>query len=97
MAKDRKKINFKSVDELPPMAMSLKSMAANETGSWRNIRPVINYDKCINCMICWKFCPDAAIDIVNEEPVINLTFCKGCAICAEECPTDAIDMVKEGR
>ena len=97
MSKDRKKIEFNSLEQLPPMVMSLKSMAANPTGSWRNLRPVINYKECIQCMICWKFCPDAAIDIVDEKPVINLTFCKGCAICAEECPKKCIALEKEGK
>jgi 2-oxoacid:acceptor oxidoreductase delta subunit (pyruvate/2-ketoisovalerate family) len=96
--KDRKKIEFQSVADLPPMAMSLKSMAANPTGSWRNLRPVINYADCIRCFICWKYCPDVAIDLEGEDkPVINLTFCKGCGICAEECPKKCIAMTKEGK
>jgi len=97
MPKIRKKIDFKSVGDLPPMVMSLRSMAANPTGSWRNLRPVIGYKDCIQCMICWKFCPDAAIDIVDDQPVINLDFCKGCGICAEECPKKCIEMIKEGK
>jgi 2-oxoacid:acceptor oxidoreductase delta subunit (pyruvate/2-ketoisovalerate family) len=97
MPKSRKRIDFKSVRDLPPMVMSLRSMAANPTGSWRNLRPVIAYKDCIQCMICWKFCPDAAIAIVDDQPVINLDFCKGCGICAEECPKKCIGMVKEGK
>jgi pyruvate ferredoxin oxidoreductase delta subunit len=97
MPKSRSKIDFKSVRDLPPMVMSLRSMAANPTGSWRNLRPVIAQGDCIQCMICWKFCPDAAIDIVDDRPVINLDFCKGCGICAEECPKKCIGMVKEGK
>ena len=97
MPKKRTKIEFKSLSELPPMAMSLRSMAANPTGSWRNLRPVIRTHDCIQCMICWKFCPDVSIDIVDEQPVINMDFCKGCGICAEECPKKCIEMVKEGK
>jgi len=98
MAKDRMKITFKKLSELPEMVMSLKSMAANPTHSWRNLKPVIDYANCINCLICWKFCPDAAIDLEGEDkPVINLNFCKGCGICAEECPKKCIEMIKEGR
>jgi pyruvate ferredoxin oxidoreductase delta subunit len=90
MAKERKKIDFNKLDELPPMVMSLRSMAANPTGSWRNLKPVIDPSQCIQCTICWKFCPD-------DNPVINLDFCKGCGICAEECPKKCIQMVKEGK
>ncbi len=98
MPKKRSKLDFTGIGELPPMAMSLRSMAANPTGSWRNLRPVINYAECICCLICWKFCPDAAIDLEGEDkPLVNLDFCKGCGICAEECPKKCIAMVKEGK
>ena len=36
------------------------STALEETGSWRTFRPVIRYEKCIRCMICWNFCPEPA-------------------------------------
>jgi len=92
---EEKEIRFKSVKDMPPMAMSLGTMRINKTGTWRNIKPVIDYDKCIKCMFCWKFCPDASVDIKDELPVINYDYCKGCGICAAECPAQAIEMVKE--
>lgn len=67
----------------------------NKTGSWRTVRPIVNKDKCINCGICWKFCPDVAIFVEEEGAVVDFDFCKGCGICAEECPVDAIEMDKE--
>ena len=69
----------------------------NKTGGWRTLRPVIDYDKCIRCWICWKFCPDVAIAIneIENRPEINYDYCKGCGICAKECPKDAISMEKE--
>ncbi|MBE3129528.1 MAG: 4Fe-4S binding protein, partial [Acidobacteria bacterium] len=51
--------------------------------------------KCIQCGICWKFCPDVSIDIVDNWPVVDYVYCKGCGICAEECPTKCIVMVEE--
>ncbi|MCL4334308.1 MAG: 4Fe-4S binding protein [Candidatus Thermoplasmatota archaeon] len=80
-----------------------------EMSSWRTSRPVIEYSKCTRCSICWKFCPDVAIDLVDdpeiespnerfkslEAPKINLNYCKGCGICATECPFGAIEMVRE--
>ncbi|MCL4326091.1 MAG: 4Fe-4S binding protein [Candidatus Thermoplasmatota archaeon] len=82
---------------------------ANETGSWRSMKPVIDYSKCIRCDICWTYCPDIAIDKVDgtsysapysqlkkkKVPKINYTFCKGCGICVNECVSKAIDMIRE--
>lgn len=89
------KIVFTSVDEMPIMAMSTGSQSHNLTGAWRNIKPVINLEGCIRCGICWKFCPEPSIEIVDEYPVIDYDYCKGCGICAEECPTKCIVMVEE--
>ena len=93
--KNEKIIKFKKASDLPPGAISLADMRFNKTGKWRSVRPVIDYAKCISCMICWKFCPDVAIKIVNGKPRIDLDYCKGCKICIEECPTKAIKTEKE--
>lgn len=93
--KKAEKIIFKSEKEMPITPMSLGSMAFNLTGAWRNIRPVIDLDNCLQCGICWKFCPDAAILIENEFPVIDYDYCKGCGLCAEECPAKCITMEEE--
>ena len=93
--KESQKIVFASAEDVPLMPMSLGSMLFNKTGSWRNIRPEINLVDCIQCGICWKFCPDMSIAIENEFPVFDYDFCKGCGICAEECPTKCIVMVEE--
>ncbi len=83
--------------------------SSKELSSWRTSRPVIDYSKCTRCAICWKFCPDVAIDLspdpslsapndrfkALEAPRIDYDHCKGCGICAEECPFDAIAMVEE--
>ena len=92
---DDKKVKFTGVNDIPICAMSLGTMRVNKTGTWRNIKPIIDYEKCTLCMFCWKFCPDAAVDIIDEKPIINYEFCKGCGICAVECNFDAIEMIKE--
>lgn len=69
-----------------------------KTGFWRTQRPVVTYEKCIKCRLCWLYCPDSVID-VTEDPkkfvVINYDYCKGCGICANVCPAKAITMVSE--
>jgi len=67
-----------------------------KTGSWRAKKPVLDKEKCINCFICWIYCPDGSIVVENEEVKgINYDYCKGCGICANECPKNAINMEEE--
>ena len=54
------KVVFESERDCPLMAVSLYDMSYNKTGSWRNVRPVIDLSKCIYCTNCWKFCPEPA-------------------------------------
>lgn len=94
-SKTIKLIKFKKESDLPPAAISLADTRYNKTGKWRSIKPTIDYNKCTSCMICWKFCPDVAIKIVDGKPHIELDYCKGCAICIEECPLKAIKVEEE--
>ncbi len=50
-------------------------------------KPLFNEETCINCFLCWVFCPDNAIIVENEKiNGINYDYCKGCGICVNECP-----------
>jgi pyruvate ferredoxin oxidoreductase delta subunit len=68
-----------------------------KTGDWRAFRPIIDQDKCINCLLCWIFCPDAAIIRKEKTVDVDYDYCKGCGICANECPVNAITMEEEKR
>jgi len=103
--KTEKQIVFDKVKDTPSLAVSLYTMDYNKTGSWRNVRPVIDYEKCTGCMTCWKFCPEPAIAAEKYEedgkekykPVIDYEYCKGCGICWVECPVEgAIYTEEEG-
>ncbi len=86
----------KSYEEITITPISDTPSTMNITGLWRVVRPVVDKEKCKKCTICWKFCPDAAITLVDGEPIVDLRYCKGCGICAFECPSKCIIMVKEG-
>jgi 2-oxoacid:acceptor oxidoreductase gamma subunit (pyruvate/2-ketoisovalerate family)/2-oxoacid:acceptor oxidoreductase delta subunit (pyruvate/2-ketoisovalerate family) len=67
----------------------------NSRADWRTFRPVVDVAKCTGCQICWTYCPEHCISMVDRKSMINYVYCKGCGICAEECPTKAITMVME--
>jgi 2-oxoacid:acceptor oxidoreductase delta subunit (pyruvate/2-ketoisovalerate family) len=67
------------------------------TGGWRTgLRPEIDLAKCVDCLLCWLYCPDSAVALDGEAFAgFDYDHCKGCEICAEVCPTGAIEMVSE--
>lgn len=55
------------------------------------IRPVINNDKCIKCLLCVKICPKKCISNDNDTyPAVNYKSCIQCFCCSEVCPNNAI-------
>lgn len=76
---------------------------AGKTGDWRDLKPIIDYGKCIpvvkdkpSCFLCWLYCPEGVVSS-SSPPRIDYDYCKGCGICAEECPAKAITMVEESK
>jgi len=67
------------------------------TGGWRTgSRPEVDLSLCVNCLLCWLYCPDSAVLVEDTTFAgFDLDVCKGCEICAEMCPTRAITMVEE--
>jgi 2-oxoacid:acceptor oxidoreductase delta subunit (pyruvate/2-ketoisovalerate family) len=70
-----------------------------ETGGWRTgLKPEVELARCVNCLLCWIYCPDSAVRLDGTSfDGFDLAHCKGCEICAEICPVDAIAMVPEER
>lgn len=67
------------------------------TGEWRTVTPVIDFDKCKQCLLCAPVCPDSSIPVKDGKRLdFDYDHCKGCGICSKACPFGAITM-KEGR
>ena len=71
--------------------------ARPRTGGWRTgVKPEVDLEKCVNCLLCWIYCPDSAVELDGTTfSGFDLTYCKGCEICAEVCPVDVVTMVPE--
>jgi 2-oxoacid:acceptor oxidoreductase delta subunit (pyruvate/2-ketoisovalerate family) len=67
------------------------------TGGWRTgTKPEVDLSRCVNCLLCWIYCPDSAVLLEGEAFAgFDLDHCKGCEICAAACPTGAIAMVDD--
>lgn len=66
------------------------------TGAWRTNTPVMDPEKCRQCLLCVPYCPDSSLPVSGGVLTgIDYEHCKGCGICAEVCPFGAITM-KEG-
>ncbi len=63
----------------------------------RTQRPVVNFDTCIKCTMCWLDCPDECFEVTPEGHYeVVYEACIGCGICAQVCPVkDCIVMVDE--
>jgi 2-oxoacid:acceptor oxidoreductase delta subunit (pyruvate/2-ketoisovalerate family) len=84
--------------ELPAGGMVSPATAPQPTtGGWRTgVRPEVELSACVNCLLCWLYCPDSAVKLVGTDfSGFDLDYCKGCELCAEVCPTGAISMVEE--
>ena len=65
--------------------------------STRSMRPVINFDTCTKCTLCWLQCPDTCFDITPEGLYdANMEACCGCGVCEAVCPVEnCVTMVNE--
>lgn len=80
---------------LPQEIVSDRSMAENLTGNWRSLKPAIEASRCTGCLICWKYCPEACVELTDKVPRIDFHYCKGCGICVQECPAHCIALEPE--
>jgi 2-oxoacid:acceptor oxidoreductase delta subunit (pyruvate/2-ketoisovalerate family) len=85
-------------NELRPGGVVVRDEAKQPlTGGWRTgTKPVADLELCVDCLLCWIYCPDSAVLLDGEAfGGFALDYCKGCELCAAVCPTDAIEMVPD--
>jgi pyruvate ferredoxin oxidoreductase delta subunit len=65
----------------------------------RTMRPVVDFDTCIKCTLCWLQCPDSCFDVTPEGLYdANMEACCGCGVCEAVCPVEkCVTMVNEAQ
>ena len=65
--------------------------------STRTMRPVVDFETCIKCTLCWLQCPDSCFDVTPDGLYdVNMQSCCGCGVCEAVCPVPGcVTMVNE--
>lgn len=90
--REKKQFGF---EDIPENTAFEAGYLVSVNSGWRNVRPVVNTEKCVGCMQCYLYCPDGVISIEDKKAVIDYDFCKGCGICNKICKLNAIRMEAE--
>ena len=66
-------------------------------GTTKTQRPVVRFDLCTHCTLCWLECPDECFDQTADGLYdVTYEYCVGCGKCAQICPVnECIVMVDE--
>src|SRR5713226_4981414 len=98
-----------TIPAIPP-GHAMKNEATQQVGGWqpernptfkkfttRTMRPVVDFDTCIKCTLCWLQCPDSCFDVTPDGLYdANMQACCGCGVCEAVCPVkDCVTMVNE--
>ncbi|MEM7587258.1 MAG: ferredoxin family protein [Acidobacteriota bacterium] len=89
-------VHFRGVaglDEAAVLEVVEAQGAGRQAADWKPWFPVIDYDRCTNCMQCLSFCLFGVYDVDDEKQidVANPDKCKtNCPACSRVCPEVAI-------
>lgn len=83
------------LSEIPDTTAYEAGYLVTKNSGWRNVRPVVDLEKCVGCLQCYLYCPDGVIRREEGKVAIDYDFCKGCGICKKVCKPDAIGMEAE--
>ncbi len=71
--------------------IQLKQLLGDGTKEVPKFRAVVDREKCVTCLTCYRCCPHGAI-YWDDKAVISPVACQACGICASECPQEAIQI-----
>ena len=80
------KYGFKSIEEVINQGLRKEVV-------YKQSLPILNREKCIDCLLCQKICPYFAIDYPGVI-TFNEAKCFECGLCIAKCPTGAISFKK---
>lgn len=83
------------LSEIPEATAYEAGYLVTKNAGWRNMRPVIDGEKCVGCLLCYLYCPDGVIYRSENRVKVDYDFCKGCGICRRICPAGAVGMEAE--
>jgi Pyruvate/2-oxoacid:ferredoxin oxidoreductase delta subunit len=92
--------NLASVDALAAAREVREATGTRKLEAWKPWFPVIDYDRCTNCMQCLTFClfDVYGVDSKQQITVQNQDNCKtDCPACSRVCPEVAILFPKYGK
>jgi len=90
---DRLRVSITEPDLPVALDASRAQVAAAPGGQWKPWFPVVDYDRCTNCMQCLSFCLFGVygVDAERKLQVQNQDNCKtNCPACSRVCPEAAI-------
>jgi len=74
------------------IAVEVRDLLGDGKKSVAKNKAVVDEDKCVICLTCYRCCPHGAIYWGDKKAIISPVACQGCGICASECPMDAIQI-----
>lgn len=84
-----------TLSDIPEATAYEAGYLVTKNAGWRNIRPVVDLNKCVGCLQCYLYCPDGVIFKQGSKIELDYDFCKGCGICKKMCRFGAIKMEVE--
>lgn len=71
--------------------LQIKQLLGDGTKEIPKFRAVVDREKCVTCLTCYRCCPHGAV-YWDDKAVISPIACQACGICASECPQEAIQI-----
>jgi ferredoxin len=58
---------------------------------------IADHEKCNGCQRCSRYCPTAAITVVEKKALLDVKKCIGCGQCVHQCRQGALDLTENRR